>query len=588
MTTLRQLFGLLATFGAFSVQAQIAAPEAASGWTKKSLVTARQAMVATAHPLASKIALDTLKRGGSALDAAIAAQMMLGLVEPQSSGIGGGAFLLYFDARKNKVHAWDGREKAPYEASSRLFYASNGKPLPFHEAIIGGRAVGAPGLVRMLEQAHARHGALPWSSLILPAAEQAELGFPMGARLHSLLRSERFLKLDPEAASYFYLADGSPKPIGAIVQNPQLAQTMRSIARDGALAMASGPIAQAIVDKVQIHPSNPGVLQRRDLIAYQALERQAICSPYLHYRLCGMPPPSSGGIAVAQILGILEQAKAPTLTANSILSTPGVHAFAQASRLAFADRNAFIADPEFAPTPPGLLSQQYLKSRASLLTVGQEDLRQSAPAGTPNISKLSTPATANILSYPESGTTHISIIDKFGNAVSMTSTIEDQFGARQWVKGFLLNNQLSDFSFLEREDQQLIANRVEPGKRPRSSMAPTLVFDQHGRLVLSTGSPGGAAIIPYVAKVLTAHLRDGLDIQEAINLPNIGNRNGPTELERDRIDTHMVEQLKALGHNLRLGDMTSGIQGIAVRHVARGRVLSGGADPRREGLVLGY
>jgi gamma-glutamyltranspeptidase / glutathione hydrolase len=590
MTRIRLLIGYTLTLVAGASLAQPLAPEGATGWTEKRKVQATQAMVATANPLASQLALATLKRGGSALDAAIAAQMMLGLVEPQSSGIGGGAFLMYYDARSRKVHAWDGREKAPLRASSRLFYGPQGKPLGFHEAIVGGRAVGAPGLVRMLEQAHMKHGRLPWESLLLPAAEQAEQGFPIGPRLHGLLKSERFLKLDDQAAAYFYQADGSPKPIGHVLQNPQLASTLRSIAKKGALAMATGPIALDIVNKVQAHPTNPGLLNHLDLIAYQAKERESVCSVYLRYRVCGMPPPSSGGIAVAQILSLMELGNTAPLTRRAQLTDKGVHGFAQASRLAFADRNAFIADPDFTRAPSGLLTRAYLQDRAKLILEGPQDLQKAALPGDPGQTTGSTISKqlSAAQNYPESGTTHISIVDKQGNAVSMTSTIEDQFGSRQWVRGFLLNNQLSDFSFLERNDSQWVANRVEPGKRPRSSMAPTLVFNQRDELILTAGSPGGAAIIPYVAKVLTAHLRDGLDLQDAINLPNIGNRNGPTELENGRIHADMPEQLVRLGHTLRMADMTSGVQGIAIARSGKQRLLSGGADPRREGLVLGY
>jgi gamma-glutamyltranspeptidase / glutathione hydrolase len=590
MTSFRLLLAYTLLLAASTANPQALAPEAASGWTEKRRVQSTGAMVATAHPLASQVALETLKRGGTALDAAIAAQMMLGLVEPQSSGIGGGAFLMYYDSSTRKVHAWDGREKAPLHATNQLFYGAHGKPLNFHEAIIGGRAVGAPGLVRMLEQAHTKHGRLPWASLILPTAQQAEQGFPIGPRLHSLLKGERFLKLDTEAAAYFYQADGSPKPIGHVLQNPQLAATLRSIASEGALAMARGPIAHAMIEKVQSHAKNPGLLDHRDLIAYQARERTPVCIFYRSYRICGMPAPSSGGIAVAQTLALLEHATSPSLTANAQLTAAGVHSFAQASRLAFADRNAYVADPDFVAPAQGMLAERYLRGRAQLLQKGRLDLQQAASPGNPRpqVQSRDKQRVSAILNYPESGTTHISIVDKQGNAVAMTSTIEDQFGARQWVQGFLLNNQLSDFSFLEKIGTDWVANRVEPGKRPRSSMAPTLVFDRHGQLVLTTGSPGGSAIIPYVAKVLSAHLRDGLDIQEAINLPNIGNRNGATEIEKGRIAQDLQEQLAKLGHTVRVAEMTSGIQGISIARSGHRRLLTGGADPRREGLVLGY
>jgi gamma-glutamyltranspeptidase / glutathione hydrolase len=561
-------------------------PEAASGYANKTSVRSAHAMVATANPHASRAALKVLERGGSALDAAIAAQMVLTLVEPQSSGLGGGAFLLYFDARTNRVTTFDGRETAPHAATEQLFFGANGKPLGFHEAVVGGRAVGAPGLLRMLELAHLKYGRATWPSLIEPAQLLAQQGFEVSPRLHTLLSREPFLKKDPAAADYFYRADGTAHPVGTVLKNPALAQTLALVAKDGALALARGSLAQEIVAKVQNHPTNPGLLSSIDLLSYKALERPVLCTTYLTYRICGMPPPSSGAVAVAQILQLLTASQAAPLTTNGTLSAQGVHAFSQAGKLAFADRNEYIADPDFVPWPKQLLSQGYLATRAQLML---QPAAEKALPGDPKQALANAPWLAdNASSFPESGTSHISIVDAKGNAVALTTTIEDAFGSRQLVGGFLLNNQLTDFSFAAQDGGRPIANRVQAGKRPRSSMSPTIVLDKNNRLVMTLGSPGGASIINYTAKVLVAHLRDGIDIQEAINLPNIGNRNGPLELEKERISNELVEQLKMRGHQPRVADMTSGLQAIVVRGKGKQRQLTGAADPRREGLVLGY
>ena len=568
-------------------------PEAASGFATKRAVQAHKFMVASANPLATDAGYEMLKRGGSAVDAAIAVQLVLTLVEPQSSGIGGGAFMLFFDNRKDTVTAFDGRETAPAAATDALFLGPDGKPLAFYEGVVGGRSVGVPGVVRLMELAHAQYGKLPWADLFAPAIRLATDGFAVSPRLNALLASEQHLKKDPVAARYFYDAEGKPRAVGSVLKNPELAATLKTLASEGASAFYRGPIAKDIVAKVQGHPSNPGKLSLYDMVFYAPKQRQALCSDYRQWTVCGMPPPSSGGIAVAQILGIVQgsdiaRAK-PTRQADGTYApdAKAVHLFSEAGRLAFADRGLYVADPDFVAIPAGLTAPAYLKERAAL--IGDKSMGRATP-GDPGRLKTSRAPDQS----PElPSTSHISVVDAAGNAVSMTTSIEDQFGARQMVRGFLLNNQLTDFSFVSSENGKPVANRVQPGKRPRSSMAPTLVFGKGrkpgeiGELVLVTGSPGGSQIIGYVARTLLGTLDWELDIQQAISMPNYGSRNGPTEVEKGRMPAAVVEGLKARGHEVREIDMTSGIQGIA-RSTAKGKtVLTGGADPRREGTVRG-
>lgn len=567
---------------------EIHQPEAVSGHSRQLGWRGERFAVATANPLASEAGAAMLRAGGSAIDAAIAAQMVLGLVEPQSSGIGGGAFLLHYDGRQSV--AFDGRETAPAAAGEDLFLQADGKPMGFHKAVIGGRAVGVPGAVRMLETAHAEYGRLPWASLFEPAIRLAELGFPVGQRLHALLQADPYLRLDRQAAAHFYDHTGQPVAVGSTLRNPELAAVMRRIAGEGSRALHEGEIAQAIVHKVRSHPDNPGKLSLGDLAAYQPQRRLPYCSGYAppqptaprRYRICGFPPPGSGAIAIAQILGILGNTVARSL---SLADPQWMHYYSEASRLAFADRARYVADPAFVAAPAGswhsLVAPDYLAARAQLIKA-DSSMKVAAP-GVPEA--LTTQQQPSMPEQVEYGTSHLSIVDGLGNALAMTSTIEDAFGARQMVRGFLLNNQLSDFSFLPRDDRGLpIANRVEPGKRPRSSMSPTLVFDEEtGELVLSGGSPGGALIIHYTAKLLLATLNWQLTPQEAIDLPNFGSLNGPTLLEEGRFPPVFVDDLGSLGHEVSQIGMSSGLQAIS-----RGvRGLSGGADPRREGRVVG-
>jgi gamma-glutamyltranspeptidase/glutathione hydrolase len=561
------------------------APEAASGFRAGLTTnTAARHMAASANPLASEAGREILRAGGSAVDAAIAMQMVLGLVEPQSSGLGGGAFLLHWGGKA--VQTYDGRETAPREADENLFMV-DGKPMAFYDAVVGGRSVGTPGVLRMLALAHRQHGKLPWPRLFEPAIRLADEGFALSPRLQALLASEKHLANDAAARAYFYDAPGTPKAVGTRLRNPEYAATLRTLASEGAEAFYRGPIAADVVKAVRGHP-NAGRLSLEDFAAYQPKERPALCSDYKRWRICGMAPPSSGGIAVAQMLGIFAHrniAAVPPQTVGSALQPPAdaIHLFSEAGRLAFADRNQYVADADFVPVDvKALLDPGYLRARAA--TISDRSMGRARPGqlgGAPT-------AFAPDRSPERIATSHVSVIDGAGRAVSMTTTIEDQFGARVMVRGFLLNNQLTDFSFAPAEDARPVANRVQPGKRPRSSMAPTLVFDRDsGELVATVGSPGGSQIIGYVTRTLVAVLDWNLDIQQAINLPNFGSRNGPTEVERGRIDGATLEALRARGHEVREIEMTSGLQGIVRIRDGRGQRWAGGADPRREGVALG-
>lgn len=582
------LLGACASKPGIHYEAHVAgmmAPEAASGYNEKSGLIASKFMVAAANPLATDAGYQVLKAGGSAIDAAIATQMVLNLVEPQSSGIGGGAFLMHFDG--NTVKAFDGRETAPATATDKLFLKADGKAMPFYEGVVGGRSVGTPGVLRMLEMAHKQYGKLPWPDLFVPAIQLAEKGFTVSPRLNALLRTEQHLKRDAVAAAYFYDKEGLPWPVGHLLKNPALAQVLKEVAVGGADAFYNGRIAQDISAKVRSHPENPGNLTVGDIAAYQAKEREPVCSDYKVWTVCGMPPPSSGGIALAQMLGMLELKDIRSFRPkDGELDAEAVHLFSEVGRLAYADRGRYVADTDFVPLPGNsvkpLLDKQYLAQRVAL--IGDKSMG-TATFGTPPVMNL---AWGQDTSPELPGTSHISIVDDGGNAISMTTTIEDAFGSRQMVDGFLLNNQLTDFSFDSADANGPIANRVQGGKRPRSSMAPTFVFEKNSKkLVLSTGSPGGSAIINYVGKVLVGTMDWGLNVQQAISLPNFGSRNGPTELEQGRTSEALVAALKERGHNVRVMDQTSGLQGIMRINVHGEERWFGGADPRREGSVKG-
>jgi gamma-glutamyltranspeptidase / glutathione hydrolase len=567
------------------------APEAGSGYAAKAAVSAQRFIVASAHPLATDAGYRILGAGGSAVDAAIAVQMVLTLVEPQSSGIGGGLFLMHHDG--HQVQAIDGRETAPAAATPELFM-QEGREMTLMQSVVGGRSVGTPGVLRALALAHRLHGRLAWRTLFEPAIQLAEEGFAISPRLAALLGEgmAQPLRRDPQAAAYFFNADGTPKAAGTRLRNPELAAVLRAVAEHGERAFYEGALAQAIASRVQTHARNPGGLSVADLAGYRAVQREPLCFEYKAWRLCGMPPPSSGALAIGQMLGMIEQGalQLPAPAPGAADLEPGVdavHVFSELGRLAYADRARYVADPHFVPLPGGsaqsLLDPRYLQARAR--QIGARSLGVAVP-GVP-AGAVAT-ALADHLGEELESTSHVSIADAHGNAVSMTTTIENAFGAQLMVRGFLLNNQLTDFSFAPSLNGVPVANRVEPGKRPRSAMAPMFVFERaSGKLIASLGSPGGPAIINYTAKVLLGMLDWGLDVQQAIALPNFGSRNGPTELERERVSASLIAALEARGHEIRVLPQTSGVQ--AIQRVQRNGkdVWVGGADPRREGTVRG-
>ena len=557
-------------------------PEAASGLVEQKGGTAKSFMVAAANPIAVRAGFEALKAGGNALDAAFTTQLVLNLVEPQSSGIGGGAFVVFWDNTKKQMFVYDGRETAPATATEDRFVKADGTAMRRMEAIVGGKSVGVPGLVRIMELAHGRHGALAWSDLFTPAIDVAADGFAISPRLHRLLAVDSNLAAMSVAGAHYYQSDGTPKPVGTLLKNPAMADTLTRLAKEGADIFYKGRLAEAIARTVQQSTRNPADLTTEDLATYQAKERDALCAPYRRFTICSAPAPTSGGIGVIQSLGILEKYDLPGMEP---WSAEAVHLFVEANRLVYADRAVFIADPDFVAVPQaGLIDRGYLAERASLIDPVQRMTR--AEAGNPPQKE-----TLNFRpgsygpgqSFERPSTTHISVIDAQGNAVSMTSTIEGAFGSRLMVGGFLLNNQLTDFSYSAVADGRTVANRVDGGKRPRSSMSPVIVFDENKDIVAVSGSPGGMAIVPLVTKTLIAMLDWNMTPQEATNLPNVL-MFGPTVfLEGNtEIESHK-EALEALGHRVRVGNFPSGVHALAIRD----GMVYGGADPRREGTVMG-
>ena len=537
-------------------------------------VFAKNWMVSVANPHAAAAGARVLSEGGTAADAMVAVQAVLGLVEPQSSGIGGGAFLVWYDSKSGEITTLDGRETAPLAATPRLFQNENGERLKFWDAVVGGRSVGVPGTPALMEAAHKKWGQNSWNSLFSEAIDLADNGFAVSPRLAALVaRDAERLDRFSDTADYFF-PNEQPLVEGHLLTNPAYADLMRRMAKDGAEVIYSGDIARAIIDTVRGADKNPGVLSLTDLQIYKVKERPAVCAPFRGYQVCGMGPPSSGALTVGQILGLLNQ-----FTPGSSNDPQTLRLIGDASRLAFADRGRYMADSDFVPMPTkGLLAQDYLSERAKLLN-GPDALTEAVP-GNPEYSHASLWADDVSLELPS--TSHISIVDRFGNALSMTTTIENSFGSRLMTHGFLLNNELTDFSFSSHRNGVPIANRVEPGKRPRSSMSPTIIL-KDGRPTLVIGSPGGSRIIGYVAEAIVAHIDWGMNIQAAVSIPHAINRFGTYDLEKGTSLEGMVAPLEELGYKVNLRSLNSGLHAISIGENG----LFGGADPRREGIAIG-
>ena len=556
------------------------APESATGRSEKAAVRASQYMAAAANPHAAEAGAQIMAQGGSAVDAAIATALVLNLVEPQSAGIGGGGFMLVWDNARQILRAFDGRETAPAGVDRRLFYNAAGQKKSFMEAVVGGASVGVPGMLRMFELAHAEYGRLPWGALFQPAIRLAEAGFAVSTRIHALLDRDQHLRQVPQARAMFYTEGGMPKAVGSLLVNAPLAAALRRIASEGASAFYTGAIAADIVATVRHAPGNPGAMTLQDLADYRATERDPVCAPYRAYRICSMPPPSSA-VNMLQALGILAHYE---IAQYAPLSPEAVHLIAQAERLGYADRDFYVADPDHVQIPlSGLIDRGYLAGRARLVDPARGSA-QPAAAGEPPTKHGALPHPGRDSAVELPSTTHVSVVDAQRNAVAMTVTIENVFGAKQMTHGFLLNNQLTDFSSEAEENGRAVANRIEPGKRPRSSMAPTVVFNGDGSLRLVIGSPGGSRILGYVAQSIIGVLDWNLDIQQAISLPHVLDRNTGLELEQDTAAAGLAETMRARGHRVSVLELNSGLQGIELRGDGS---LIGGADPRREGIAVG-
>lgn len=553
-------------------------PEPASAVVTKSSSFGKRYMVAAAHPLATDAGAEILALGGSAIDAAVAVQMVLNVVEPQSSGIGGGAFILHFDKARQVTVAYDGRETAPMAATPQLLLGEDGKPMRYVDAVRSGRSVGVPGVLRSLEAAHARYGKLAWRTLFQPAIRLAENGYPLSARTMQQAANSQLLRDNPATRAIFFNDDGSPKAVGTMTKNTLLAATFKRIANEGADAFYKGALAADMVAAVRSH-ARPGLLSEADLSGYRVRISEPICGSYRAHRVCGMPMPSSGGVAVVQMLGVLERFDMGALKPNSV---EAIHLFSEAGRLAYADREKFAADDKFVSVPvASLVSRAYMNERSQLINTDKTIGR--ATAGVPAPTKL--PSKSGIdASQKLSGTSHFSIVDAAGNAVSMSTSVESSFGTQIFVDGFFLNNQLTDFSFTPADaNGDAIANAVAAGKRPRSAMSPTFVFAKDGSLKLAIGSALGSTIINQVGKTIVGVIDWQLDIQAAIAQPNIGSRNGPTDIEKNTDAEKAVPGLTALGHEVRVNDIPGGLHGVL--RVEGG--WQGGVDPRREGSARG-
>ncbi|MEV0683240.1 gamma-glutamyltransferase family protein [Nocardia sp. NPDC050378] len=584
-------------------------PEITSGYRgDMSPVRTSTYAVSTANPIATEAACRVLRAGGTATDALVTAQAVLGLVEPQASGIGGGAFLVHYDAKSRTVEAYDGRETAPAAATENYlrWVSDTDRTEPAPNTRASGRSIGVPGVVRMLELAHREHGMTAWKELFEPAIALADSGFEISPRLAGqIAESAKDLATDEGARAYFLEPDGSPKRTGTVLTNPAYSKTLSALATDGAEALYSGPIAQDIVEAAGSTAGGrtPSLLTTTDLANYEPKKRTALCTGYRKYELCGMPAPSSGGSTVAATMGILANFDLAALGPRDVNRNGGkpdaraVHLISEAERLAYADRNKYVADPDFIPLPGNsalsLVHPQYLKERSTLINPDRS-------MGTAQPGNLGPVPLGNGPQPPEHGTSHISMVDKYGNAAAMTTTVESAFGSFHFVDGFLLNNQLTDFAADPLDpDGTPVANRLQPGKRPRSSMSPTLVFDRddkgnRGELALVTGSPGGSVIIQFVVKTLVGALDWGLDPQQAVSGVSFGAGNSPSTGiggEHPAIDATangdndpLVRKLREMGHQVTVAPQSSGLSALQ-RDGKDGWI--GGADPRREGAVLG-
>ncbi len=554
---------------------------------------ARKGMVATANTHASDAAAAILAKGGSATDAAITAQLVLTLTEPQSSGIGGGLFMLHYNEDDASITTFDGREKAPLSADEGLFLKPDGKPMAWPDAALGGRPVGTPGVISALWKAHRKFGKLEWASLFEPAIKLAEQGFAVSPRLHAAIANADHLQADDAAAAIYFLGGGDygepdiAVPVGHVLRNLPYAETLKLIARNGPDGFYKGKVARAIVEAVRSNRVNPGLMTLADLAAYEAIERAPVCAPYRAYRVCGMGPPTSGGLTSLMILGLLEPYKLSKLDPAGLMAA---HLFSQASRLAFADRNQYMADADFINVPvAGLLDRPYLRSRSMLINP-LRDMGGAAPGTPPGSPPAQLAADAGLVEY---GTSHLAIVDMDGNAISMTMSVERAFGARITAGGFVLNNQLTDFSFVGSRAGKPVANRVEAGKRPRSSMSPSVVLNPDGSLFAVVGSPGGSRIIGYTARALLGLIDWQMPMQQAVSQLHVINRNGRTELEDTAPGSNLAGTLKQFaclaapladhGHTVEVRQLTSGLHGI---RISKNGQLDGGADPRREGTVV--
>ena len=558
------------------------APEFFTGKTKKKLVKSNSWMVAAANPYATKSGAQMIESGGNAVDAMVTVQLILGLVEPQSSGLGGGAFMVYWDAKNKKLTTFDGRETAPGVVDGKLFLSVEGKPMQFFDAVVGGRSVGTPGTLKLLKTVHEKYGRLPWKTVLQPAINLAKSGFKVSPRLNALIsKSAQFLYRYETSRKYFLSEEGVPLFAGAILRNPAYAKTLEMVANQGIDVFYKGKIARDMVKAVQNARGNPGFLSMKDLADYKVIERNPVCASYREYDVCGMGPPSSGALTVGQILQLVEPFDLRKLGPSSAKAW---RIIGDASRLAFADRGRYMADADFVNMPKGLLNADYMRQRSQLLRQGNSALPKSQikPGDPPVDHTMRFEKFSDDASLELPSTSHFSIVDKQGNVVSVTTTIENGFGSRLMVDGFLLNNELTDFSFVPERGGYKVANRVEGGKRPRSSMSPTIIM-KDGKPIAALGSPGGSRIIGYVAKTIIAYIDWGMSIQQAIELPHLVNRFGTYDLEKGTTATALASGLQKLGYKTKSRNLNSGLHAIVIKDSG----LEGGADPRREGLAIG-